>query len=122
MDNTTSYKNDPMLKELRYLTIMAVKACFHPTALPPLVAGKEKVRDLKRSKEYESNQLARRAEEKEIVGEKETGKEQEKVKDRERSEEYKNNQLTKRMGEKETDGGKNKNAHNLLKSSPRVKE
>ena len=57
---------------------------------------KEKVRDKERSKESENNQL---------VGEKETSKEQEKVKDWERSKESKSNQLTKRMGEKETDEG-----------------
>lgn len=65
-----------------YPTITALKACFHPTALPPPTVGKEKVRDCERSKESENNQLTRKA------GEKEIGNEQKKVKDWERSEEF----------------------------------
>lgn len=71
-----------------YPPFTALKACVHPTALPPPTQHKEKARDGERSKESENNQLARR------VGE-ETGEEQEKVKDQERSEESK---ATKRTG------------------------
>ena len=49
-----------------YPTITALKACFHPTALPPQMVGKEKVRDCVRSKESENQQLTRKAGEKEI--------------------------------------------------------
>ena len=77
---------------------------------------KEKVRDQERSKESKSNQLARRA------GEKDKGEKQKKVKDRERSEEPKCKQLSERAGEKETDEGENQKRAQLLKSGSRGKE
>ena len=43
-----------------YPTLMALKACFHPTALPSPMVGKEKVKDGERSEEYKSNQLTKR--------------------------------------------------------------